>query len=291
MKLKTKPVKSAKPKSETKPDTASVGETAIQSDEPAEDQFWAELKLMSAIAEIERERVEIESEIEQFKESVSSRQTALKEAESELADARDEHKERTEELLSLARKLVHSVEGKTLPETDETAVPAGWRALSTKRLLAGVKGFTAKKLETLVELAADVGGLEDLRGEASKSNKEFHEVLPKGFGKTVAQTIEDKLVEHIAKYQMEQVNPERQKLADDLLAEIRGLAEESRWTPADCLPKQADSEDMHAGYTAFGQGQSHASFLSEDRMRARDWMIGWVSGEIIKEAEAETDAA
>lgn len=253
----------------------------------ADDEFWAELQLMSAMAEIERDRLAIELEIATAEEVVREHKAALKNSESELSDIRDDLKEMTDELLAVARKLVALTEGKTLPaivgsENGED----GWRAKKAKALLSGLKGLSEKKMDTLIDVAATVGELEDLRGQASIEGVAFKNVLPKGFGEALAQGIEDRLVEYIAQFRMGQSDPDRIKMASELLDEIREMADSAGWTADDCIPGESDDEHLHAGFEAFGEGKPHTAFISEDRQKARQWMIGWVGGERVKQLAA-----
>jgi len=180
----------------------------------------------------------------------------------------------------LCRKLVELTVDKKLPTESDLQLEdkvEGWRLASTADLMSGIKGLSKKKLALLVEQAPNAGALEDLRALASSEHKQYHEVFPKGIGAGVAALIEDALCEHVLQWTKRMEDPARHKLADDLLAELRGVV--SEWTEADCVPKESDDEHVHAGYTAFNQGMRHSEFLSEDRAMAKQWMTGWVGGE------------
>jgi len=265
------------PASESNSDSVEVAEVDSQR---ADDLYWAEVRLAGSMAEVERKRVDLEDEIEQKKKVVAEVEHELNELESGLSDLREQHKQETDRLLGLARKLMSVSIGKRMP-TEENAPEVqeenGWRLLGTAELCDGIKGLSKKKMETLVEAAATVGDLEDLRGEASKQCKLFCKLLPKGIGEGVAQAIEDRLVKHVKDWTLRRSDPDRSKLADELVSSLRKAAEE--WTVEDCSPGESDDPHLHAGFTAFREGLPYTEFLSEDRAKAQLWMTGWVGGE------------
>lgn len=257
----------------------------------ADDLYWAEVKLAGAMSEIERSRAQLEESIEDAKNLVDSASAELSKHETNLSNLKSEHKAKTQELLTLARKLMKLTDGKVLPKDEEepteekTSANDGWRNAITAELLDGIKGLSKKKLDAIVEVAPTVGHLKDMRAVASQEHKKFHEVMPKGIGAGVASKIEDRVTEYIADWERRNDDPDRAQLADDLVAELRELATD--WSKADCLPDADDDEHLHAGFSAFGAGKPHTDFLSEDRAKARSWMMGWVGAERLQSIEPD----
>jgi hypothetical protein len=266
-----------------------VQETAEQNVDPAisEELYWAEVQLAGSMAEVERKRFELEEMIEASRLQVGEASDHLKSLESDLSDLREQHKDETDKLLSLARKLMKVASGKTLPtelDSKESRGADGWRIRSTEDLMSGIRGLSKKKMDSLVELAPTVGDLEDLRGSASRKHVPFEKELPRGIGETVAAQIEDRLALHVRDWMKRQNDPDRTKLADDLLASTRLSATE--WTTDDCIPKESDDPHLHAGFTAYRDGLAHTEFISEDRTKAQFWMSGWVGAERIEKLQS-----
>lgn len=256
----------------------------------ADDLYWAEVKLAGAMSEVERARAQLEESIQDAQNLVGVAEAELARHESTLSNLKSEHKSKTQELLTLARKLMKLTDGKTMPrdddeELEDSEASDGWRDAVTAELLDGVKGLSKKKLDSIVAVAATVGALADLRAEASKSQKTLHAVMPKGIGASVASKIESRLAEYIADWSRRHDDPDRAALADELVAEIRELAID--WEKSDCLPEKGDDEHLHAGFSAYNAGKPHSDFLSEDRAKARSWMTGWVGAERLKEFESQ----
>lgn len=268
--------------------TEATADQATAREVDDEDLYWAEVQLAGQMVEVERERVRLEGEIEEAKSIVAACKENLKEEETVLGELRDDFTSETDKLLGLARKLLQVTHGKTLPTGASESVTDnpedGWRIALTSELMQGVKGLSKKKLEALVDRAATAGDLEDLRGEASLQNKPYHQLMPKGIGAGVCDQIEERLLTHTRKWRQEITDPGRSKLAEDLVSELREIAVE--WNADDCRPKETDDEHVHAGYSAFNEGRSHAEFISDDRTKSRQWMTGWVGAERLKQISA-----
>jgi hypothetical protein len=300
-------------------DTANA---ALQepADEADEDTFWDELELLAELADAERKAQELESELLSLTEE---RKATKKQYESAVINVRE-----------VAAQITNLMRGKRLPKkpaattsgaavggaTSESEPSAeiyvtgadenAWRNCKTEELLAGVQGLGSKKMETISELAPTAGHLENLRAEASKAHKAFKEVLPKGFGEAVAQAIEDRLLDHIAKQSTpsaaSQVEPrgnqgepepaptpnEEAEHLDSLLAEIEEDAAREEWSLNDTeLDEEADSQAVHDGFAAYVAGRPHRD--CDDPHNQRDWMTGWVLARLrerlLKQAEGEDD--
>jgi hypothetical protein len=81
------------------------------------------------------------------------------------------------------------------PNTDDS-----WRLIASAQILKGIERLGQKKIGSIVDSYPTLGSLEDLRGEASKQHKHFSEVLPDGIGKTIADKIEERMMDEIAKF-------------------------------------------------------------------------------------------
>jgi hypothetical protein len=253
----------------------------------SEELYWAEVKLAGAMADVERKRSDLEDQIGSAKTEVAAVQANLNQHEATLHNLREQLKSQTDILLGLARKLMRVTTGKQLPTEDddsESKLEDGWRLVKTAELMKGIKGLSEKKLERLAEQAATAGDLEDLRATASIKHVSYHKVLPKGIGDGVTQLIEDRLGDLIITWSKKTQDPARVKLADDLVAELRDVANE--WNQDDCVPKDSDDEHIHAGYSAFNEGRSYTEFISDDRAKSRQWMTGWVGAERLKQLSA-----
>jgi hypothetical protein len=253
----------------------------------SEELYWAEVRLAGSMADVERERIELEATIQKQKEAVQQADGVLKRCEAELYESKESHKSATDRLLALARKLVEITKDKKLPTEEElTQLEAkqddGWRHKPTVELLSEAKlaGLSKKKIELLAEHAPTLGHLEDLRGLASKECVPYHKKLPKGIGGSVADAIEIAQENYLREWTAKQADPARVKLADDLLAECVSTVAE--WQAADCVPKGSDGEHLHAGYTAFREGHPHTAFLSDDHKQAKQWILGWAMAKRMK---------
>lgn len=72
-----------------------------------------------------------------------------------------------------------------------------WRAIPTAKIIDGIERLGQKKRDAIVEAFPTLGDLEDARGEASKEHVHFAEKLPDGIGKTIADKIEERMINEI----------------------------------------------------------------------------------------------
>lgn len=258
-----------------------------------EQKFWREIELIARLGQLKAERDDIEVELADAKGDAKSLKDSLSEANELVGDLESDLKDKTNEFMAAAFELCNVARGvvEQLPAKPVQAEqPAdekpqesndGWRSYATKDLIKGMKGNQGKR-EAICELAPTVGHLEDLRGEASKECVPFNSKLPKGCGKGFAQTLEDLLIDFVAKWVAQQSNPEAAKHADELVAEVRESAKQNDWQREDCQPKETDSAAMRAGFAAFGEGRPYSDVVLDDLHDAKQWMTGWVSGEVLK---------
>lgn len=278
-----------------------LAEEVIAQDEKAfdEQKFWREIELIAKLGQLKAERDDIEAELADAKGDAKSLKDSLSEAnelvgdlEADLKDKTDEFMAAAFELCNVARGVVAQLPAKPTGDRKEESLVGdveneaakpddGWRLYATSDLLSGMKGNKGKR-DAVIELAPTVGHLEDLRAEASKECVPFNEKLPKGCGKGFAQSIEDLLVEFIGRWVAQKSNPEAAKQADELVAEVRESAKQNDWQREDCQPKETDSAAMRAGFAAFGEGRPYSDVVLDDLHAAKQWMTGWVSGEVLK---------
>lgn len=188
--------------------TLSPIENELSETKPDEDDiFWARLRLIGEIKEAREDVKHSEDEIESFK-------SALKEQKEDLEASKNRVNRLLDELFSLDSPKVpklnvkyEDVDGgsQSLESTSVKKDEDGWRSILSLEVLSGIKGLGAKKLDALVELCPTLGALEDLRGEASKNGYgSFHDALPKGFGQAISDAIEDRMIEAIRKWRVDQ---------------------------------------------------------------------------------------
>lgn len=279
-----------------------------------DDKWWAEIELIGQLSQIERERQEVARRLEDLTEerkNVKKRHDGLVVEMQEVAA----------EMLSLTadKKLPVKPKAEQPATTDSAAEPEAiednaWRATMTADLLKGMKGMGAKKLEAICDLAPTVGHLEDLRADASRQVKPFKDLLPKGCGQGLADAIEDRLVEHVAKSSTPPAHEQVKENAnpdpigeevnegfgglDAVIAEVRQMAKEQGWDlDATEVDQDKDTEATVAGFEAFDEGRPYTDcppISDYSDAEQRDWLTGWVCGERRKALQdsqpSETDA-
>ena len=175
------------------PPTAKVELTA---EDEAERLFWDKCETLGKIKDCARMIQEVEGEIDGYQDQIKEAKEVLKGQQALLA--------------RYSTQLADILDGHPLPrnpaapagqaDADDPASGGSWRDTPTAKLLEGIKGMGAKKLEAIIEIAPTAGKLESLRGEASMEHKAFKDVLPKGCGEALADEIENRLVDHVAKF-------------------------------------------------------------------------------------------
>ena len=145
---------------------------------------------------------------------------AMKEAESEYKEAKRFHKDILAKWMDLRDK------GPTLPEEPkkedfitkveepvqepvqrneaegsfaDEPIDDSWRQIPTLEVIDGIDRMGEKKRDAIIHLYPTLGKLEDIRAEASRECVHFSDKLPKGCGKSIADAIEDRILETIAK--------------------------------------------------------------------------------------------
>lgn len=198
-------------------------ETAGQVDED-EKRFWAEISTIGKITDCSENIEECEKRINELKEEIKVEKEMLKGEQHRLQKLSIElRKIKAGHPLPVDPNAKKEEEANQAKDSDKVPGDSGasddaWRAKPTAELLDGLKGLGQKKLDVLVEAAPTAGDLEDLRGEASRACLSFKDKLPSGFGQKIADAIEDRLIEHVAKCAPsaeEQAAAERESDQDD----------------------------------------------------------------------------
>lgn len=189
------------PLADPEPEPTTKPEIIGAVDDTDEDRrWWAKVEVLGKIRDCSRLIEETEGEIDGLKESIKECNEVLKGQQALLN--------------RYSSQLADIMDGRPLPKNPNAPEPAAgsatgsepdapgddWRDYPTAKLLDGIKGLGAKKLEAIVDLAPTAGKLESLRGEASYAHRQFREVLPKGCGESMADEIENRLIEHVAKF-------------------------------------------------------------------------------------------
>ncbi len=81
-----------------------------------------------------------------------------------------------------------------LPKDLEALIEADttWRDIPIAEVLSGIPGLGSKKHEAIADMYANLGQLEDARGQASREFKTFQEFLPERIGPTMADKIQER---------------------------------------------------------------------------------------------------
>lgn len=179
----------------------------------AERLWWDKCETLAKIKDCARMIQEVEGEVDGYQEQIKEAKEVLKGQQallarysSQLADIMDGRP-----LPTNPNAPAESASDPATTEGQTSGVWEDWRDYPTKYLLDGVKGLGPKKLDAITEEAPTVGKLEDLRGQASMAHKPFKDVLPKGCGESMADEIENRLIEHIAKYSAAEDEAEDEK--------------------------------------------------------------------------------
>lgn len=85
-------------------------------------------------------------------------------------------------------------------QVDDPNADESWKAIPTSSLLEGIKGMGDKKVEAVIALAPTLGDMEELRAQAGIAHKPFASVLPRGVGGTLADELEERVLDAVAKH-------------------------------------------------------------------------------------------
>lgn len=175
-----------------------------------------------------------------------------------------------------------AVSDETKPASDETITaepettnPLAWRAVSLSELFREpIKGLGAKKQEALIDLCPTLGDLEDLRATVGRAASQFHELLPKGIGLETASTIEDRLLDWIAR------NPKACAEIGTDAATIDTRADQLADDPAGLVARHPNG----SGYWQSGRDAWNADAGIEEcpwtpGMEQDDWLRGWMAAD------------
>lgn len=270
----------------------------------SEDAFWAEVKLLAKLRECEQARDTLETKLTEGQELKSRLERELMEIEAALPAMKENVNTARNQSLAVAKQLWQLKTTGQIPAVEPAAQPAvateqaeqattaepeavdeSWRLVTTRELLTSeppIAGLGKKKLENITDAAPTVGDLVDLISEGSKAHKQFHEMLPKGCGRGLADEIEKRIGDLVIARAKEASLGTASALADELLNAQRKTAASEAWRPEDCQPSKDDSEHTKLGFAAFNDGKPHTALPTQNRELARQWMLGWVCAEVIK---------
>lgn len=260
-----------------------------------EARFWQEMKLVAVMTELDDQRLELDVSLSEAKAKQEETESLLADDRAAVREIESQIKEIDSQFLDASRKLVKIAKGGALLELDKHTQPEGsvatasnlnaaeedesWRAHPTSALLAVIPGVKKKK-EMLIEVAPTVGQVQDMRQQASLDHKSFKSVMPKGCGESFADQVEDAVDIFIGRWIKQKNSPT--EFADNLVAEIRIAAKNNGWTKDDCQPKDTDNEFVKNGFAAFNEGRPHTDVIPDNEHQAKQWMTGWVGGEVLK---------
>jgi hypothetical protein len=168
--------------------------------------------------ELQRLRAEAQAEYEERLEEAKTEYTdasiIVMEITKDLKEAKRKMKDALEEFFNLqisgpqlptsVPSLAGSTTGKkkksggsevlTLPDDLESLIEADvtWREIPIAEVLSGISGLGTKKHEAITDMYANLGQLEDARGQASREFKTFQEFLPAGIGPTMADKLQER---------------------------------------------------------------------------------------------------
>lgn len=291
-----------------------------------EKRFWAEISVLGKITdcsenmeECERRINELKEEVKVEKEMLKGEQHRLQKLAIELRKIKAGHPLPVDP--NAAKDEERAKESASDDEPDDASSSDNtWRAKPTAELLDGLKGLGQKKLDVLCDAAPTAGDLEDLRGEASRAHLSFKDKLPAGFGQKIADAIEDRLIEHVAKCAPsaeEQAAAERgnadqgdepeainfDKITIEIRERLKIESSEAGAKKDDFVPSDLDDNDdpLVDGWHTFMNGEPINAVAEADIIEcesdARNWLYGWLSSQLVhnwdklmgKQDQAEAD--
>ena len=187
------------PDGETQAESSQVNPAEIVTDEQSE-----RLEAIYAAEIICRNK---EAAVEEIKEELKEAKASLEQAVMSLRKLAIGVHDKNRPLFTQSTKSQQAGESDAGQGDDDADAgdSNAWRDEPINGIFAGIKGLGKKKLETLLELCPTAGKFEDLRGEASRAYKEFREVLPKGFGQSTADEMEERFLNWLQRYQVASV--------------------------------------------------------------------------------------
>ena len=172
---------------------------------------------------------------------------------------------------------------------------ASWRDLPMTDLLKEpIKGLGPKKSEALVALCPTLGAFEDLRGQASRETKEFHELLPDRFGIDTASALEERFLNWIGTFKTGGLI----KSTETEAAAIVRRSSEINTGSDNCLDfKHPEGKQWHdSGWNAYGRQIKLEECPYVPGPEQDDWIRGWLGHQLMarydeKQIELQGDAA
>jgi hypothetical protein len=287
-----------------------------------DDHYFDQLELLGKMAECERKRQELQSELTEVDEHRKDLKARLKSCQIDMQEIASDIRDLMANTYIPERKEFAGIPspkseapGEQPPMVDAEWGDGQWREASTREVMTGVKGLGEKKLDALADLAPTIGDLEDLRGT---SYGVFKNVLPQGFGDKVASEIEDRLIEHIRKQSSppasEQVKlnvvsddddpgqgseeaAEQKEIVLAFIETFRNDAEIEAWDETDCdlddkVVLLQSSDESKRGYDDHKAGLPPNAFPTDwSDGDLSDWAYGYVCGEVMARIRSEKKPA
>jgi hypothetical protein len=165
----------------------------------AEENWKAEMdSVKEEMAELALKRSAAEVDLKELK---ASEKAALKSLRALIARGPSYPEIKTAQQAKIDAAVANDKETPSAIVVDDANADVTWKAIPTKDVIGdGIKGMGDKKLEAILDLAPTLGDLEELRAAASKACKPFGSVLPKGVGRGMADEIEERCMNAIAKH-------------------------------------------------------------------------------------------
>lgn len=160
----------------------------------------------------------------------------------------------------------------TKPAEPETTAPLAWRAVPLSELFREpIKGLGAKKQEAMIDLCPTLGALEDLRATVGQAASQFHELLPKGIGLETASTIEERLLDWIAR------NPKACEDGPIPEPTLQTRADQLCDDPAGFIHRHHGGNGYwQSGFDSFHAGATLDECPWTAGVEQDDWLRGWL---------------
>ena len=141
-----------------------------------------------------------------------------------------------------------------------------------------LKEWEAKRSKPWLNEVPTLGEFEKLRTLVGKDEDHLSKLLPKGFGEKLADTLEERQLDYIAKHHSaanEIEGPETPE--DQLLQRLSELEQEADDIEDDWMDKRVDPEVWGTGFEAGNAGEEVTECIYEAGENQDDWLRGWAS--------------
>lgn len=153
-----------------------------------------------------------------------------------------------------------------------------WREVPLTELLKEpIKGLGPKKSESLVDLCPTMGAFDDLRNQASRDFKPFHELLPDRFGIDTASAVEERFLNWIT------AHASGTKSTGTETVSVLKRATEINTGDTNCLDfKHPEGKQWHdSGWNAYSRDVKLEECPYIPGPEQDDWIRGWLGHELM----------